>query len=186
MVGGYAEMPHLNPNPKSCSKCYKMPESNFSFLGATFMVGGMLKWPILTLTLKVVPNVTKCLDQTFQFWVWCSWLGGMLKWPTLMLTLKVVPNVTKCPNPTFHFWVWHAWLGVCWKYPIPAWKCRFANVRMKLKFTSFLFRHKISDGKGEVDCKMHYWLHRPDSSQIQVQFWRLGGWVHLPILGRLD
>ena len=29
-----------HPNPKSGSKCCKMPKSNFSFLGATFMVGG--------------------------------------------------------------------------------------------------------------------------------------------------
>ena len=28
------------PNPKSCSKCYKISRSNFSFLGVTFMVGG--------------------------------------------------------------------------------------------------------------------------------------------------
>ena len=28
-----------HPNPKSCSKCFKIPRSNFSFLGVTFMVG---------------------------------------------------------------------------------------------------------------------------------------------------
>ena len=34
-----------NPNPKSCSKCCKMPKSNFSFLGVTCLVGGVLKIP---------------------------------------------------------------------------------------------------------------------------------------------
>ena len=38
--GVYAEMTHTNPKCKSCSKCHKMPKSNFLFLGATFMVGG--------------------------------------------------------------------------------------------------------------------------------------------------
>ena len=41
MLGwGYAEMNYPNPNPKICSKCHKMPKSNFIFLGVTFMVGG--------------------------------------------------------------------------------------------------------------------------------------------------
>ena len=62
-----------SPYPKSCSKCHKMPRSNFSFLGVICLVGGMLKWP--TLTLKVVQNVITCLDPTFHFWVWLAWLG---------------------------------------------------------------------------------------------------------------
>ena len=66
-------MPHPNPNPKSDSKCCKMPKYSFLFLGATFMFGGMLKCPTLTLTLKVVPNVAKCLDTTFHFG--CDMLG---------------------------------------------------------------------------------------------------------------
>ena len=69
-------MPH--PNPKSCSKCCKMPKSNILFLGAMFMVGGMLKCPTLTLTLKVVANVTKCLNPTF-FLGAIFMIGGMLK-----------------------------------------------------------------------------------------------------------
>ena len=45
MVGGYAEMTHPNPNPKSCSKCCKIPKSNFLFLGVMFMVGGYAEMP---------------------------------------------------------------------------------------------------------------------------------------------
>ena len=37
------EMTH--PNLKSCSKCYKVPKSNFLFLGVTFMVGGYAEMP---------------------------------------------------------------------------------------------------------------------------------------------
>ena len=33
MVGGHAEMTHLTPNPKGCSKCHIMPKSNFLFFG---------------------------------------------------------------------------------------------------------------------------------------------------------
>ena len=62
-------MLHPNLNPKSCSKCNKMPKYNFLFWGVTFMVGGMFKFPILALILKVVPNVAKCLNTTFYFWV---------------------------------------------------------------------------------------------------------------------
>ena len=75
-------MTHPNLDPKYCSKCSKMPKSNFSFLGATFMVVGYAE--------------------------------------------MTHPNL----------------------------KIRFSNVHMKLKFTSFLFRHKISVGR-RVDCKMH-------------------------------
>ena len=116
---GYAQVPHPNPNPKSCSKCCKMPKSNFSFLGAMFMVGGMLKCLTLTLSLKVVPNVAKCLNPTFHIFGIMFMVGGMLKCPTLTLTLNVVPNVTKCLDTTFHFQVLYAWLWVCWKSPIP-------------------------------------------------------------------
>ena len=46
----------------------KMPKSNFSFLGVTFMFGGHAEMTTLTLTLQVVPNVATCLNPTFHFW----------------------------------------------------------------------------------------------------------------------
>ena len=41
LVGGMLKITH--PNPKSCSKCYYVPRSNFSFLGVKCLVGCMLK-----------------------------------------------------------------------------------------------------------------------------------------------
>ena len=87
---GYAQMPHPNPNLKSCSKCCKMPKSSILFLGVTFMVVDMLKCPTPTLTLKVVPNVAKCLDMTLHFG--CDMLGcGYAENPP-----------PKCENSDFH------------------------------------------------------------------------------------
>ena len=48
---GYAIMTH--PNPKSCSKCCKMPKCNFSFLGVICLVGGVLKIPQLNLKIQI-------------------------------------------------------------------------------------------------------------------------------------
>ena len=49
----YAEMPHPNPNPKSCSKCHKMPRYNFSFSGVICLVVSMLKIPHPNLKIQI-------------------------------------------------------------------------------------------------------------------------------------
>ena len=42
-----------NPKPKSCSKCHKLPKSNFSFLGVKCLVGDMLKIPHPQLKIQI-------------------------------------------------------------------------------------------------------------------------------------
>ena len=107
LVWGMLKCPTLTL--KSCSKCHKMPKSNFLFLGVTFMVGGYAEMPH--------PNPKSCSKchkmpkSTFLFLGATFMVGGMLKCPTLTLTLKVVPNVTKCLNPTCHFWVQRFMVG---------------------------------------------------------------------------
>ena len=114
---GYAEMTH--PNPRSCSKCLKMPRSNFEFLGVTFLVWGMLK--IIHSSPRSCPKCYKMHRSSFSVLGATFLVGGMLKIPTHN------SNIT-----------------VTWKSKIQIFKCS-----LELKFTSFLFRHKISWWKGE-------------------------------------
>ena len=119
------EMTH--PNPKSCSKCYKMPKSNFLFLGATFMVRGYAEMPHPNPNPKTCSKCYIMTKSNFFYLVWHSWLGGVLKCPTL--TLKVVPNVAKCLNPTFYYWEWCSWLGYA-EMPHPNPKSYFECCKM--------------------------------------------------------
>ena len=86
-LGGYAEMTHPNPNPKNFSKCYKMPKSNFLFLGAMFMVGGYAE-----MTHPNPKSFSKCWKMpksNFLFLGVTCLVGGMLKILHPTLTLKV-------------------------------------------------------------------------------------------------
>ena len=70
-------MTHPNSNTKSCSKCRKMPKSNFSFLGVTFMVGRYAE-----MTHPNPKSYSKCCKMpksNFSFLGVTFMVGGMLK-----------------------------------------------------------------------------------------------------------
>ena len=67
------------PNPKSCSKCCKMPKSNFLFLDVMFMVQGYAE-----MTHPNPKSCSKCCKMpksNLPFLVVTCLAGGMLKIP---------------------------------------------------------------------------------------------------------
>ena len=68
-----------HPNPKSCSKCCKMPKSIFLFLGVTFMVGRYTEMPHPNPNAKSCSKCHKMPKSNFLFFGATFMVGGMLK-----------------------------------------------------------------------------------------------------------